>query len=213
MTDEDWINSKQLSYSESPSELDMLIAAAEVVYHLRPGARTAADLLFHFDYQRIEQYMVGYEGWRGTIFSDQRFPVSGTAPVLNYTVDYFSPQLGAAVSYRGVRHVRLDAQASAGVVYASDTDDHLLRGRISEGNGWGFGSSSRLEAQLEPGFLPLRWLSASLFGELRYYHAEGDVDQRWYRDEDLPAGTEINDIPYEIESFQGQIGASLGVSF
>jgi len=108
MTDEDWINSKQLSYSESPSELDMLIAAAEVVYHLRPGARTAADLLFHFDYQRIEQHMVGYEGWQGTIFSDKQFPVSGTAPVLDYTVDYFSPQLGAArYDISGWRHKRL----------------------------------------------------------------------------------------------------------
>jgi hypothetical protein len=57
------------------------------------------------------------------------------------------------------------------------------------------------------------WLSLSVLGELTFYHAEGDTDQTWYRDEDLPAGTQINDIPYEIESLQARIGITLGASF
>lgn len=63
------------------------------------------------------------------------------------------------------------------------------------------------------GFFPLNWLTASLIGEFRFFHAEGDVDQLWYRNEDLPAGTEINNIPYEIESLQGRIHISVGASF
>ena len=70
-----------------------------------------------------------------------------------------------------------------------------------------------MSLDLLPGFVPLGWLSAGLTGELRFFHAEGDVDQIWYRDEDLPEGSEIRDIPYQFESLQGQIGVSLGVSF
>ena len=157
--------------------------------------------------------MVGFEGWRGSLFSDQRFPVSGSAPVIDYEVEYLSPQLGAAGDYRFTDSYRLAFQVSAGVVYASDTDDHLLRGRISEGNGWGLGLNSSVALDLLPGFVPWGWLSASLTGELRFFHAEGNVDQRWYRDEDLPAGTEILDIPYQLESLQAQIGVSVGISF
>ena len=213
MTDEDWIDSKQISYTESTPELDMILVMAELRYHTRQQERIPVDLLFHFDYQKIEQHIVGYEGWRGSIFSDQQFPVSGDAPVLDYTVEYLSPQLGADAALRSSEFSSFSLQATAGVVYASDTDDHLLRGRISEGSGWGFGSNARLEFALEPGFMALRWLSLSVLGELSYFHAEGDTDQRWYRDEDLPAGTEINDIPYTIESRQARIGIALGASF
>jgi hypothetical protein len=213
MTDEDWIGGRQISYTESNAELDMLLVTADVYYRLRQGQRTALSLLLHFDYQRIEQHLVGFEGWRGSLFSDQRYPVSGSAPVIDYRVEYLSPQFGALGDYRFANFSRLAFQASAGVVFASDTDDHLLRGRISEGNGWGFGLNSRVALDLLPGFVPLGWLSASLIGELRFFHAEGDVDQRWYRDEDLPAGTEILDIPYQLESLQAQIGVSVGISF
>ena len=213
MTDEDWVGGRQYSFTESNAELEMLLLTADVYYRIRKGQRTDLSLFFHFDYQRIEQHMVGFEGWRGSLFSDQRFPVSGSAPVIDYEVEYLSPQLGAAGDYRFTDSYRLAFQVSAGVVYASDTDDHLLRGRISEGNGWGLGLNSSVALDLLPGFVPWGWLSASLTGELRFFHAEGNVDQRWYRDEDLPAGTEILDIPYQLESLQAQIGVSVGISF
>ena len=150
---------------------------------------------------------------RGSLFSDEQYPVSGIAPVIDYEVTYVSGQLGAAATYLVGGHSRLGARATVGVAYASDTDDHLLRGRIAEGEGWGVGLNSRLEFDLLPGFTPLGWLSASLAGELRFFHAEGQVDQRWYRDEDLPEGTVIPDLPYQLESLQLQIGASIGASF
>ncbi len=73
--------------------------------------------------------------------------------------------------------------------------------------------NSRLEFELLPGFTPLSWLSASLVGELRFFHTEGHVDQRWYRNEDMPEGTVIADLPYELESLQLEIRASVGGSF
>jgi hypothetical protein len=213
MTNEDWIGGRQIAFTESNADLDMLLATAAVHYRFRQGHRSAVSLLLHFDYQRVDQYLVGFEGWRGSLFSDERFPISGTAPVVDYRVEYLSPRLGVAGDYQFGDFSRLALETSAGVVYAWDKDDHLLRGRISEGDGWGFGLNSSIALDLLPGFAPLGWLSASLIGELRFFHAEGDVDQRWYRDEDLPAGTEINDIPYQLQSLQTQISLNVGVSF
>ncbi|UCH84477.1 MAG: omptin family outer membrane protease, partial [Candidatus Latescibacterota bacterium] len=181
MTDEDWVGSKQLGYTESNADLELIFVTADVGYRFRKGDRSDLSLLFHFDYQRIEQHLVGFEGWRGSLFSDQRFPVSGTAPVIDYEVSYVSPQVGAAGTYLVGAHARLGAQASIGAVYASDTDDHLLRGRISEGEGWGVALNTRVVVDLLPGFLPLNGLTMGLVGELRFFHAEGEVDQRWYR--------------------------------
>ena len=213
MTDEDWVDSKQLAYTESDGDLSLIFATADVSYRLRERERTAISLLFHLDYQRMEQHLVGFEGWRGSLFSDERWPVSGTAPVIDYDVTYVSGQLGAGATYLVGGHSRLGARATVGVAYASDTDDHLLRGRIAEGECWGVGLNSRLEFDLLPGFTSLSWLSASLVGERRFFHAEGQVDQRWYRDEDLPEGTVIADLPYELESLQLQNRASVAASF
>ena len=213
MTDEDWVDSKQLAYTESDGDLSLILATTDVSYRLRDGERTAVSLLFHLDYQRMEQQLVGFEGWRGSLFSDQQWPVAGTAPVIDYDVTYVSGQLGAGATYLVGGHSRLGARATVGVAYASDTDDHLLRGRIAEGKCWGVGLNSRLEFELLPGFTPLGWLSASLVGELRFFHTEGQVDQRWYRDEDLPEGTVIADLPYELESLQLEIRASIGGAF
>jgi hypothetical protein len=213
MTDRDWVGAKQFSYTESDGDLGVILATADVGYRLREGERSTVSLLLHCDYQRIEQHLVGFEGWRGSLFSDEQYPVSGTAPVINYEVTYLSGQLGAGATYLVGRHTRLGARATVGVAYASDTDDHLLRGRITEGEGWGVGVNSVLEVDLLPGFAPVSWLSASLAGDLRFFHTEGEADQRWYRDEDMPAGTVIPDLPHDLESLQLEIRASVGASF
>jgi hypothetical protein len=49
--------------------------------------------------------------------------------------------------------------------------------------------------------------------ELRFLHAEGQVTQRWYRDGDLPTGSEIADLPYQLESTQLDLGLSIGLTF
>jgi hypothetical protein len=213
MIDEDWVGSKQLAYSESDAQMDMIVVTADVDYLFRKSERTAFALLFHADYRRVEQYLVGFEGWRGSLFSDEQYPASGTAPVVDYEVNYLSGQFGAAATYLWSAHSRLGARASAGVAYASDTDDHLLRGRIAEGKCWGVGMNSRVEFELLPGFAPPDWLWASLVGELSFFHTEGEVDQRWYRDEDMPEGTVIADLPYELESLQYRVSLSAGASF
>jgi len=71
----------------------------------------------------------------------------------------------------------------------------------------------RLTVGLLPGFVPWRWLTVGVVGDIFYQHAEGDVTQTWYRNEDQPAGTVIANIPYTIESLQYELGVRIGVAF
>lgn len=213
MTDSDWVGSKHLAYTESPAQMDLIQAAATVRYRLGGHGRTDYALLFRFDYQHIKQHLVGYEGWKSSIFSDVIYEISGTAPVIDYQVTYLGPKLGAEAAWDLGTNSRLKLEGTAGVTFASDKDDHLLRGRLSEGDGIGFGGQARLAFDLLPGFVGWRWLTVSLSGDLRFNHAEGEVTQTWYRNEDLPAGTVIKDIPYEMESLQYEVGLRIGMAF
>lgn len=213
MTDEDWVGDTQLAYTESGAAAEVIAVSTDLGYALRESGRLAWSALLHIDYQRVEQRLEGYEGWRGTLFSDERYEVSGTAPVIDYEVTYLSAGLGGRVRWSPTEHVLLSGRTSVGVARASDRDDHLLRGRISEGSGWGIGAGSRVEMELLPGSLPLDSLSLALAGELRYFLTEGTADQRWYRDEDMPAGTVISGLPHRIESLQFEISGSVGLTF
>ena len=213
MSDSDWVGSKHLAYTESPATMDLIRASATVWYRFGADGGTDFALLFRFDYQRIEQHLEGFEGWRGSLFSDMIWDVSGTAPVIDYEVTYLGPQLGAEAAWQLGTSSRLRIEGSGGVTFASDKDDHLLRGRLSEGDGVGFGGHARLAFDLLPGFVGWKWLTVGLFGDLRFNHAEGEVTQTWYRNEDMPAGTVIKDIPYEMESLQYEVGLRVGVAF
>ncbi len=213
MTDGDWIDERQIGYSESPARLDLLQGALELAYAPRPGPQPALQLLLRLDYQHVEQSLVGYEGWRRSLFSDEVLPFAGTAAVVDYRVDWLSPRLGGRVARDLGAHARASLEGMAGMSLAWDEDDHLLRGRRSEGDGVGFAASGHLAIDLQPGFAPWRWLTVGLVGGLSYLHAEGDVTQTWYRDEDLPAGTVIADIPYTLESLQYEVGLRLGAAF
>lgn len=209
MTDSDFFDGRQIYFAESDAGLDWIQVAMTVHNRLSP----TWSLLLHLDYQRIEQNLVNFEGWEGSLFSDFRVPVSGTGPVLDYRVTYVSPQVGGAAAFALARRLRLGLEGSGGAVFASDHDDHLLRNRIAEGNGTGFGLRSHVILDLLPGSLPVSWLSLQLHGELRFYHAEGTVDQWFYDDSGQPTGERIEDLSYEMESLQGLLGLSITASF
>jgi hypothetical protein len=213
MTDEDWIAGRQIGYTESPAQLELLHATAEVVYALGPGSRMPLSALLRMDYQHIEQHLVGYSGWRRSLFSNEVVSVSGTAPVIDYRVTYLTPQLGARLAVARGAHLRASVQGGAGIAFAWDEDDHLLRSRLSEGSGVGIASHLRLALDVLPGFVPWKWLHGGLGGELRYFRAEGSATQTWYRDAELPAGTVIDDIPYRIESLQYSVTVGAGAAF
>jgi hypothetical protein len=214
MTDEDWVGSRQLAHTESDGDLRLVLVTAGTEYRLRESDRSSVSLLLDMEYERIEQHLVGFEGWQGSLFSDTQYPVSGTAPVVNYAVNYASAQAGADFTYMFRSYYQVSARATAGPAYAWDYDDHLLRGRLAEGSGWGVAVNSRLGIEMLPGFLNADWLTASLMGGVSFRHVEGEADQRWYREgEDMPEGTVIEGLPHELESLQYGVTLSIGACF
>ena len=100
------------------------------------------------------------------------------------------------------------------MLFSSDTDDHLLRGRISEGDATGLSLNANTDLRV----LSTEALGGSLFldlmGWLRYYYATGDQTQTWYKDEGSnPAGTVVSGIAYEVDSLQYGFGLRLGLGF
>jgi len=212
MTDQDWIGATQVGYTESDAELSLMLLTAEVRYRFLERRRVSLSLLACFTHQRISQDIIGFEGWFIHRSTGNRQNVSGTEPAINYEVIYATPQLGARSTIQLGRFTVLTLQSSAGLVFASDTDDHLLRGRFSKANGLGFGLHSIAELSLMPGFALSRGISVNFVGQLWYFRASGDQTQRWYRDEgDIPAGTIVDNIPHQFRSYQFSI--SLQVCF
>jgi len=207
------IENHRVGYRESVAELSMIVSTVDVSFRLTEGERSTLSLLFHYDYQNIRHRLTEFDGWYYDPFWQNGANASGEEPVIEYAIYYASPQIGAAGAFCPNEFSRLALQASVGAVYASCTDNHFLLGRYSQGSGWGLGLNSRASIDLLPGFVKLDWLWAGLTLELFYFHTEGETDRRWYTDTYLPAGTEINNIPHETESFQAHIGVSVGASF
>ncbi|MDM7917034.1 MAG: hypothetical protein QUU85_17470 [Candidatus Eisenbacteria bacterium] len=44
---------------------------------------------------------------------------------------------------------------------------------------------------------------------MRFHRADGTASQRWYRSEDLPAGTVIAGLPYRMESLAAEFRLGL----
>jgi hypothetical protein len=209
MTDSDFFGDRQVFFAESVPEMDLILASADVAYRLKEGEGSIIKLLFHVEYERVNQYVVGFEGWQGSLFSDFRTEISETRPALDYEITYVSPQVGGAVASRLGRNFQIGFQGSLGLLFASDRDNHLLRERIAEGDGFGVGLHSRAELGLDLGLLGLRRISLTLKGDLRYYYAEGRVDQRWYDG----TNREILGLPYQMDSLQTTVGLAAVMTF
>ena len=218
MTDRDWQRipggfDGQISYIESDVDLQLIFLAADGYYQFFRHGRTTVSLLAYFSYQKISQDMTGFEGWRINYATLQQQPMSGSDPTIEYEVTYISPQLGLKAVVGLSRSTAFEFKASGGLVFASDVDDHLLRGKLSEADAVGLGFNSQAKFSLLPGFALWRHLSLDIVGRFSYYTAEGDQTQRWYQDEgSIAAGTEIKEIPHEFESFQYSIGLQIGFS-
>ena len=212
MTDRDWIGDEQVAYTESESKADLVLLTAGASYELVRRRRVSLSLVARFDYERISQDIIGFDGWVADIGTGIQGDISGTEPAIDYEVTYATPQLGLRSTAGLGQHTALTLLCAAGPAFASDRVDHLLRGKASEADAVGFGLYSSAELNLLPGSVLGRRVSVGLVAELRYFSAEGDQTQRWYEDDgETPAGTEITGIPYEFRSLQYSIGLKIGI--
>jgi hypothetical protein len=206
-TDRDFVAGREVVHSESDPQVDLWFATFASKYLLYTWGRTSFSLVAHFEYQHIEQYIVGFEGWQKSLFSETKIDISNSDPALDYRVTYVSTQLGASLDHRIVDRLQFEFQSSLGIVFATDHDNHILRNRISEGDATGLGLNSLIKFDFLPGSLPLPWLSAQVAGGLTYFYAEGGMDQ-FFAD-----GSSYIDLPYTLESLQPQISVSVGAAF
>jgi hypothetical protein len=216
MTDNDWRRGRKIQYTESDASLKMLLTSAEVGFRLLEGRHANLSLLACTVYQRISQDMSGFEGlYYDELLQSQR-PISGTGPVLEYRVSYVSPQAGAAASVALPFRLTGDVQSTAGLVFAWDKTDHLLRGKRAEGDATGFGTCAMLELWRPTFRIGKCVVKTGVSGDLRYFHANGEVTQRWYRDETTPdgttpAGTTLTGLPHGFKSLQYSVGVHVGI--
>jgi hypothetical protein len=215
LIDQDWMAfpggfDGQFAYFESDVDLHMYLLTSEGYFRVIGANWVSVSLLGHFTYQEIGQTAMGYDGWTTNLVTMGRLQVRGSERAIDYEVTYLSPQLGGKIVVDFGHGVELDMKASAGFVFCSDEDDHLLRGKLSTADAIGFGCSAETTLFLLPWFAPRRDFAIGIVGSFRYYQAEGNQTQRWYRDEgEITAGTEIENIPHEFESYQYSVGLQI----
>ena len=215
LIDQDWMTfpgefDGQFAYIESDVDLHMYLLTSEGYFRVIGTNWMSVSLLGHFTYQKIRQTAMGYEGWTTNLVTMGRLQIRGDKQVIDYEVTYLSPQLGGKIALGFGRGVGWEMKGSAGFVFCSDDDDHLLRGKLSEAEAIGFGCNAVAKLSISPGFAPKRDFRFSIVGRFRYFQANGNQTQRWYRDEgEITAGTEIKNIPHVFESYQYSVGLQI----
>ncbi|KPL07467.1 hypothetical protein AMJ86_04455, partial [bacterium SM23_57] len=214
MTDSDWFDAVHVSYTESDTELDMTKASVDAGFHVMGNDRVSLSLVGHYFYMTASQDVNGFNGWQRIGETSDFALISSTAHAIHYQVTYHSPQLGISSIFAMDDFTRFRLWLSGGMVFASDVDDHILRGKISEGDATGIGLYAKADLNIMPFGSFGRHVSLGVFGEFRYFQADGVQTQRWYRDGgNTPAGTEVSNIPHEFESYQYLIGLQVCFSF
>ncbi len=207
MTNDDYLDGVRIISVESDARLDQWVAALDARYAWLALQGLAAGPLARLDYERIEQHVVGYDGWQRSLHSGAKYDISDTQPVLDYTVRYLGALLGAYVAPRLGDVVRLELRATVGPLVAWDEDDHLKRERTSVGSGLGLGFDGGCDVELQPAPKAAGWLSVRAYGGLRYHYAKGGTTQTF------SDGSQYEDIPYVFESVQPQVGLGMAASF
>ena len=213
MTDQDWVGDAQIAYTESESEMNLLLLTAETRYGLLERGRVGLSLLARVDYEAISQDIIGFDGWVVEQDTGVQHEISGDAPVIDYDVTYITPQFGVRSTVELAENVGLALECAAGLAFASDKVDHLLRGKASDGSAVGGSLYSRAELSITPGPLLGGRASVDLIGEVRYISAKGSQTQRWYKDDgSTPAGTKVTGIPHEFRSRQYTLGLRISIA-
>lgn len=223
MEDHDWesltgYSDLKTSFTESDVEMSMLLLNLEFTRLLAQFSKWNLSLLLGFHYEKIEQDIIGFEGW----YLDSnlaRQPVSGTEKGIVYEITYKRPQAGLLATYKVSSLLSFDLKSAVTAVFVTDFDDHLLRNKTGKSNLNGLGFLGRLRAHYllstrPAGRIPFVDLTAS-FSKAG---ASGKQLQEWYGDDPASpdfddTGLSLGDIPHEISSTQFSIGLSVGYSF
>lgn len=231
LKDSDWqglsgiLDYTQFSYTESAARMDNLVLNLEGGLRLFNPGQASISALAGFRYHKIQQDVVGYDGWFRTFdeatmsYSDEIFLQSGSGLVGYYEVRYQQIQLGLVSSMQLQPNLTGRLKAAFSPVWFEDYDDHILRRKeaVADGDGWGFVGQAGLHYGFDSGggpFTPFLDISA----EYAAVSASGLQTQSWYGDD--PASQDIDDtglsisgIPHEVNLSQINLLVMIGLSF
>lgn len=231
LKDSDWegvtsiLDFTQFSYTESEAKMDGLMLNFEGGLRLFNPGKTSISALAGFRYFKIQQDVVGYDGWFRTFnentltYSDEIFPQSGSGLVGYYEVTYRQLQLGLVISTQLQPNLTGRIKAAYSPVWFEDYDDHILRNKeaVADGDGNGFIGLASLRYDFDSGGGPLKpFLDAGV--EYVLISTSGLQTQSWYGDD--PASPDVDDtglsiggIPHEVNLNQLNLRLMIGLAF
>jgi len=231
MTDDDWdglegvYDVTHFSSTESRAEISSIIVSLEATYRILDRYPFTLSVLAGGRYQKIQQDIIGYDGWQrdyNVLSEEYEGPAAilGNGLAMTYEITFKQPLVGLVARLQPQPDLALDLKAAYAPVFYDDEDDHVLRGKISLSDGDGHGALAGFNLH----YGQTRTYGAAPFwditSELVYINANGGQTQEWYVDELagdgsvlVEAGTVLIGIPHEINSTQYNVGVKVGVKF
>jgi hypothetical protein len=221
MKDHDWIAypgvfDGKISYTESEAKMEMLLFSFQGTVRLFDLGGASISFLGGYNYQKIEQSIIGFTGW----FIDSNLtqqPQSGTEPAIDYRVTYKGPKFGISIQEDFGQRIQLNVQSGLSLIWADDFDDHLLRKfhTFADGDGSGTFARAGLRLNLSRGSGGMQSF-IDFIGSYDYISVSAKQTFEQYADggpNENPVGTSFGGLPHDFKSSQYRFGASLGLEF
>lgn len=228
MRDYDWVKPAgfppvPFSYTESSAQASGAEAGLQVSRTLLAGGllRLYAGAGYRFAY--LSESIRGFEGWQylwnGTAGAYDLYLTRGSGEVLRYTLSSHALPLGVGLALGPIAGLRLALELAYLPLWVRDTDDHLLRNKLSNASGLGHGGQGRLEARFRPAGRKGRpggpYLSAWIEG--LGWLVSTTQRQEWYGDDPTgpgdETGTAVSGIGHRVSRLELRAGLGAGVGF
>jgi hypothetical protein len=237
MFDSDWHAKlpffERTLYSFTESDVTMKLFQADINYRRRIAhkSKTSFYAMVGFKYQRIQQDIINFTGWQRFLDDEQhsygsQFNFSFDDLAIVYELNYYIPYFGFAGDFKLSEKFLINLSAAFSYSYFTDTDDHVLRSKLSTANGngitWLLNGSNRILLNRKKNG---KEFFIEIFTDYQKIDIDGAQRQFWYDDEGytdpitdefivvVEEGTEILGVPHKIKSDQFSIGLMLGFSF
>jgi len=215
-----WGQVEKTSFTESEVDVKHFQVHMEGYFRVFRSPRISVDFWGGFRYQRIEQDIIGYDGWQlwRDVSKPEVVPIHGTDTALFYRVTYTAPHIGLRSNLHPDSRSLLSVWAAFAPVWVSDFDDHLLRKKTGISNITGSGGLFGAQIQVQPahgvGMVPI----VSVRGDLAYFRASGRQTQHWYGDDPITpdyddTGSTLAGLPHVIETLQISLGLRVALVF
>jgi outer membrane protease len=237
MFDSDWHGKlpffDRTLYSFTESDVTMKMFQADINYRHRIMLRTKTSFyaMVGFKYQRIEQDVINFSGWQ-RFFDDvdnsygSQFNFTFDELAIVYKLNYYIPYFGLVGDFNLSEKLLVNLSAAYSFSYFTDSDDHVLRNKLSTADGNGnslllSGSNRIVLNQTKNG----KEFFIEIYTDYLKIDISGAQTQSWYDDEGYTdpvtdefivlaeEGTIITGVPHKIKSDQFSIGFIIGFTF